>query len=105
MATICCKHPPDSFCYFCGYYIGPKQVKHLINNGNFLKHIPCIFGCLSVTKTSLGHYIISVVYVEQIWEAWLRGERNKMPFAIPRIWREPKNHFDECCFCMVNFPK
>jgi hypothetical protein len=35
-------------------------------------------------------------------EAWFRGERRKMPFAIPRIWREPKDHISDCFFCLVN---
>jgi hypothetical protein len=25
-----------------------------------------------------------------------------MPFAIPMHWREQKNHYDDCYFCMVN---
>jgi hypothetical protein len=24
-----------------------------------------------------------------------------MPFAIPMQWREQKNHYDDCYFCMV----
>ena len=28
-----------------------------------------------------------------------------MPFAIPRIWREPINHQDDCYFCMVDISK
>jgi len=28
-----------------------------------------------------------------------------MPFAIPRIWREPTNHHDNCYFCMVDISK
>ena len=38
-------------------------------------------------------------------EGWLRGSRKCMPFAIPRIWREPQNHTDDCYFCMVNILK
>ena len=33
---------------------------------------------------------------------WLRGSRKCIPFAIPRIWREPSNHHDDCYFCMVD---
>ncbi|XP_028029325.1 uncharacterized protein LOC114242387 [Bombyx mandarina] len=28
-----------------------------------------------------------------------------MKFAIPRIWREPKDHITDCYFCMVNSSK
>ena len=38
-------------------------------------------------------------------EGWLRGIRKSMPFAIPRLWREPKNHHLDCCFCMVDISK
>ena len=38
-------------------------------------------------------------------ESWFRGDRKQMPFAIPRIWREPQNHIDDCYFCMVVLPK
>ncbi len=26
-------------------------------------------------------------------------------FALPRIWREPTNHHDDCYFCMVDVSK
>ena len=35
-------------------------------------------------------------------EGWLRGEIECMPFAIPRIWREPTNHLYDGYFCMVD---
>ena len=28
-----------------------------------------------------------------------------MSFAIPRIWREPTNHHNDCYFCMVDISK
>ena len=38
-------------------------------------------------------------------EGWMRGSHKCMPFAIPRIWREPTNHHDDCYFCMVVISK
>ena len=38
-------------------------------------------------------------------EGWIRGSCKCMPFAIPRIWREPINHQDNCYFCMVDISK
>lgn len=34
-------------------------------------------------------------------EAWYRGERRKLKFGIPRIWREPTDHISNCYFCIV----
>ena len=33
---------------------------------------------------------------------WKNGKKQTMPFGIPMIWREPKNHDDDCYFCSVN---
>ncbi|XP_068232400.1 uncharacterized protein [Palaemon carinicauda] len=40
-------------------------------------------------------------------EGWLRGTGRAMPFAIPRVWREPKNHHDDFFFffCTVDVTK
>ena len=38
-------------------------------------------------------------------EEWMRGSRKCMPFAIPRIWREPASHHDDCYFCIVDIFK
>ena len=35
-------------------------------------------------------------------EEWLRGKIKCVPFAIPRIWREPSNHLNDCYFCIVD---
>lgn len=32
---------------------------------------------------------------------WSNGRRKSMPFAVPMIWREQKNHIDDCYFCLT----
>jgi hypothetical protein len=32
---------------------------------------------------------------------WLNGKRHAMLFAVPVVWREPRNHATHCYFCMV----
>ena len=38
-------------------------------------------------------------------EEWLFGTRKSLPFAIPRIWREPTNHHNDYYFCMIDIKK
>ena len=33
---------------------------------------------------------------------WLNKRTSAMPFATPITWREPKDHFQDCYFCLVN---
>ena len=33
---------------------------------------------------------------------WTQGKVNLMRFGVPMVWREPKNHHDDCYFCIVN---
>lgn len=98
-----CAHPADSFCYVCGLYIGPKQVKHKIQAGT------------KVTQAYEAYFGFKIGNQDKPWaphvlcgscrstlEAWYRGERRAMPFAIPRMWRSSKNHATDCYFCLVN---
>ncbi|KAI6648233.1 hypothetical protein LOD99_12042 [Oopsacas minuta] len=33
---------------------------------------------------------------------WLNGSRTSMQFAIPMIWREPRDHYTDCYFCLTD---
>jgi hypothetical protein len=37
----------------------------------------------------------------RILTGWVNGSR-QMPFAVPMVWREPKDHSSDCYFCLTN---
>lgn len=98
-----CKLPADTFCYVCGHYIGSKQVKHKIVLGTkFCEAYRAYFGVHVQDQHVTWAPHVTCGSCRSTLEGWLRGTRKCMPFAIPRIWREPTNHHDNCYFCMVD---
>lgn len=98
-----CIHSADSFCYICGYYIGPKQPKHMMVRGTKLwSAYTAYFGMAIGDQDKPWAPHVSCATCRSALESWLRGERKSMAFAIPRVWREPTNHVSDCYFCMVD---
>jgi hypothetical protein len=31
------------------------------------------------------------------------GIRSSVPFGIPMVWHEAQNHYNDCCFCGVQY--
>ena len=101
-----CKISSDCFCYVCGYYINPRQIKHkIIPETKFLKACEAYFGMKmgDQDKSWAQHFCCGSC--RSTLEGWMRGSRKCMPFAIPRIWREPTNRHDNCYFCMIDISK
>ena len=86
MASRQCKNSPDSFCYVCGYYISSKEGSRRIEKGRkYYMAYRLYFGVAigDQDKSWAPHVICGSCRVTL--EAWLRGSRKAMPFAIPRI--------------------
>lgn len=106
MASRGCKLHPDNFCYVCGYYIGGNQIRAAISKGTkycvaYEKYFKMKIG--DQERSWAPHVICGTC--RSALEGWLRDGKRQMPFAIPRVWREPTNHHDDCYFCMVDIAK
>ena len=68
----------------------------------------CYFGCKVADQNKKWAPHICCNSCNSKLLRWVFGKQKKMPFAIPRIWREPTDHVTDCYFCLTNikgFPK
>ena len=93
-----CKNSPNRFCYICGQvalsqakitdfvkkaYEAYFQVKLGDQDKPFAPHV-----CCKLCVENLRH--------------WRNNKRKSMPFGVPMVWREGKDHVTDCYFCMTN---
>ena len=94
-----CLNSPNSFCYICGeltFKFQKRSFTPLIK-----KCYEHYFGCkVGDQDKSWAPHVCCVTCV-RLLTAWAKGSRH-MPFAIPMIWREPKDHASDCYFCLTN---
>ena len=94
-----CVNLPDSFCYICGEVTlksQRKQISALVEEAYAL-----YFGCKvgDQDKSWAPHLCCS--RCARYLRGWLKGTHRSMPFSIPMIWREPKDHVSDCYFCLT----
>ena len=70
-----------------------KFVKHAYNAYFHLK--------LGDQDKAWAPHIVCRTCVENL-RRWTKGALSQLAFGIPMVWREPKNHVDDCYFCLVN---
>ena len=94
-----CNNHPDCFCYICGEYTFVNQRKDI---SEFVRR-----AYLSYFKVKLGDqdkawapHIVCKTCIEHLRQ-WTNGTRKSLKFGVPMIWREQKNHSDDCYFCQV----
>ena len=95
----CCNNP-DIFCYICGCFTLPRQRRNI---NSFVKRIYlAYFGVpLGDQDKSWAPHQVCTTCVETL-RSWSQGKNAKLKFGVPMVWREPKNHVDDCYFCLVN---
>ena len=96
-----CLNDPNNFCYICGLFT-PQTLKKPISKNvriNYRNYFKCPLG--DQDKYWAPHLACQSC-VNHLNE-WARGKRaSGLPFAIPMIWREPKDHSDfYFCLCDI----
>ena len=94
-----CKNHPDTFCYVCGSFT-PKSQKRNITG--IQKIYRAYFDCTLGDQDKAWAARIICTACSSGLHDWLNRRKNSMPFAIPMIWREPRDHHADCYFCTEN---
>ena len=85
-----CKNKPDSFCYVCGCYTPPHQRRNITL---FVKHTyKAYFQILLGDQDKKWSSHIVCHNCEEMFRSWTQGKRKGLPFGVPMVWREPRDH-------------
>lgn len=98
MPRKCINHV-DNFCYICGELTFKSQRRNL--TPLIKKCYQRYFGCQVGDFDKNWAPNTCCVSCVRLLTGWKNGTHH-MPFAIPMIWREPKDHFTDCYFCLTN---
>lgn len=100
MSNRGCKNSADSFCYICGEFVIKK---HQRNITDFVQKVYfSYFGIkLGDQDKSWAPHKVCYVCVEDL-RKWSKKEKKAFKFAVPMVWREPRNHTDDCYFCSID---
>ena len=94
-----CLNYPDRFCFVCGKSSSKEHKRNITHD--IKKMYMIYFGCPlgDQDKTRVSHKIYKKCCLGL--HKWLNKRSSSMPFAIPMIWREPKDHCQNCYFCIT----
>ena len=95
-----CKISADIFCYICGQFTVKSQKRGI--TPLVRKAYELYFGCkVGDQDKSFAPHIICATCAVTL-RGWLKGSHASMPFAVPMIWREQKDHISDCYFCLTD---
>ena len=94
-----CFNSPDSFCYICGNFTLFSQRASITT---FVKEAYFSYFSRKIGNQdkSWAPHIVCKQCTEGL-RMWTKGTREHMPFGVPMIWMEPKDHSTDCYFCSV----
>lgn len=98
MERKCINHP-NNFCYICGELTFKSQRRNftLFTENCYELYFGCKVGDFDKSWAP-NKCCVSCI---RLLTGWKNGTHH-MPFAIPMIWREPKDHQTDCYFCLTN---
>ena len=95
-----CKKHPNRFCYICGHVVFTDRQAKITN---FVKKTyQAYFGIeLGDQDKPFASHICCKACGENLLD-WRNKKRKSMPFGVPMVWREGKDHVTDCYFCTTN---
>src|SRR4051812_45987613 len=94
------RNQPDCFCYICGEFTLKAQQRTttpLVRKAYEL-YFDCKVG--DQDKPWAPHISRSTCNTQLIH--WLNRSRKSIPFAVPMVWRVPKDHVSDCYFYLTD---
>ena len=95
-----CLNKANSFCYACGDFTTVAQRRTITSllRTTYFHYFDCKVG--DQNKSWAPHICCKPSY--NGLTAWFNGKKAAFNFAVPMVWREPRNHADDCYFCLTN---
>jgi hypothetical protein len=97
-----CVYDADSFCYVCGDYTIKLNRKTI--TPSIKKAYELYSGCKIADQDKPWAPHIVCANCSVCLRGWLKSSRKSMPFAVPMVWREQKDHLTDRYFCLTKIP-
>ena len=95
-----CLNKANSFYYVCGDFTTVAQRRKITSllRATYFHYFDCIIGDQGLSWAP--HICCKPCY--NGLTAWFNGKKEAFNFAVSMVWREPRNHADDCYFCLIN---
>ena len=95
-----CANDPNKFFFICGELTLKRYKRNITDRIKNLYH--AYFGCTLGDQDKVWAPHFCCVDCVNDLNLWSSGKKKSLKFAIPMIWREPKDNNRDCYFCMSN---